>query len=471
MRRLLLNIEAARAEGRRWDRTIKACLAQHADKENVLKAATTEKYSLNGAMVSSRIVVEMALCECPLTGGRSPGEIEVARLLAYASLMHHMGGYSDAIKYEAMPAEIRISHFGDVMMDHSFTDTVVYRFGNEMQKRKFHQEARRYGDLFLEPKGSGRVEHLFDSDFNAAWLDEFGFTLDQGRPFVDQLENMAMGQHTAVMRLHNRDLVEWDSDAVAVPPEVKKMLVDAMRLWPRPQWEVAPKGFSNRDWHPWRYRRRLSVVERPLIQLDDTDDPTFLVAPDLIREGLIYVFRCSYEAAYDEERFRSRRMRKWIGTTRSVAGNDFNEAVAARLRELGWTARSSVKLTEVLNAKLDRDYGDVDVLAWNQGAQRVLVIECKDLGSAKTHGEIAKQLGEFRGRDDEKGRPDRLKKHLNRMEVLRCSPEAAAKCIGCTGVPTIEAHLVFENLVPVVFSLDEVLTKVKITEYNSLASI
>jgi len=469
--RLLLNLEAARVEQSRWNRTIRACLAQHADKNDVLKAATVKTYSLNAAMLGSRISLEMALCECPLSGGAVPGEIEIAKLLAYGSLVHHLGGYSDAIRYGAMPAEIIISHFGDVMMDHSFSDTVLYRFGNEMHKRKFHSEAERYGELFQEAKGSGCVEHLFKAEFNDAWLDEFGFTIDQCRAYIDHLEELAIERHTAVMRLHKRELMDWEDDFTGISRGTVRAIVNTLRLWRRPSWPSAPEGFLDRDWQPWRFRRRLSVVERPLIQLDNTDDPVFLVAPDLIREGFIYVCRCSYEAAYEEKRFKSRKMRRWIGTRRNGAGHDFNKKVAQRLTELGWTARSSVKLTEVLNSKLDRDYGDIDVLGWNQDANRVLVIECKDLGFVKTHGEVAAQLQEFRGRNNEKGKPDKLKRHLNRLDVLRSRQDAVAKYIGARQVPKIEGHLVFENLAPVAFSLDDALTKVTITEYRSLDSI
>ncbi len=469
--KLILNIEAARVERNQWKNTIRACLAQHVDKEDVFQAATTKQYSLNAAMLGSRIVIEMALCECPLTDGASPGEIEVARLLAYASLMYHMGGYSDAIRYEAMPAKIRVSHFGDVMMDHSFTDTVLHRFGTEIQKRTLRSAAQKYGDLFREPEGVACVGDLFVTEFNDAWLDEYGFTIDQCRAYIDHLEDLALKENTPVVRLHSHDLLDLGSDDIGLSRETMKAIVDALRLWPRDTWPSAPDGFSDRDWQPWKFRRRLSVVERPFVQLDNGDDPLFLVAPDLIREGFAYVLRCSYEATYEERRFKSHKMRKWIGTRRNAAGHDFNEKVAERLRTLGWMARSNVKLTEILNTKLDRNYGDVDVLAWNKKLNRVMAIECKDLGSAKTHGEIASQLQQFRGRDTDKGKPDRLKKHLDRLEVLQSKREAVARYVGWGRLLSIEGHLVFENLVPVIFSLDDTLAKVKITEYDFLDSI
>ena len=469
--KLILNIEAARSEESQWNRTIKACLAQHVDKDDVLRAATIKKYSLNAAMIGSRIGIEMALCECPLNAGANPGEIEIGRLLAYASLMHHLGGWSDAIKYEAMPAEIRISHFGEVMTDQSFEHTVLYGFGNELHRRMLQSEAEKYADLFEDPKCVGRVQHLFKPEFNDAWVDEFGFTIDECRAYIDYLEDSAIKQHSPVMRLRSRDLEGYADGAIEISPPAVKAMVDAIRLWPRHSWPSTPAGFSNRDWQPWKFRRRLSVVERPLIQLDNTDDPTFLVAPGLIREGFVYVLRCCYEAAYEEKRFKSRKMQRWIGMRRNEAGHDFNKKVAERLGEIGWTARPNLKLTEVLNARLDRDYGDIDVLAWNDTIGRVLVIECKDLGSAKTLGEIARQLQEFRGRDNNKGRPDRLKRHLSRVELLRYRKDAVAKYVGCNQVPSIEAHLVFKNLVPVAFSTDDIFDKVTITDYESLGSV
>jgi hypothetical protein len=164
-------------------------------------------------------------------------------------------------------------------------------------------------------------------------------------------------------------------------------------------------------------------------------------------------------------------MRKWIGTKRNAAGHKFNDEVATKLGELGWQTKANVKLTEALNRKLDHDYGDVDVLAWDEGLRRTLVIECKDLSLAKTHGEIARQLQEFRGRDDRKGKPDKLKRHLKRIEVLRADLDALAKYVGAQKILNVEPHLVFRNLVPVAFSKDDIFNYVRITRYDALESI
>jgi hypothetical protein len=108
-------------------------------------------------------------------------------------------------------------------------------------------------------------------------------------------------------------------------------------------------------------------------------------------------------------------------------------------------------LTEILNDKLDRDYGDIDVLAWKDG--RVLAIECKDLELAMTSGEIARQLHEFRGNiRTSDAKPDRLKKHLVRVELLRQRSPDLKRFVCSSEAISIEAHLVFRGIVPMHFS-------------------
>jgi hypothetical protein len=105
----------------------------------------------------------------------------------------------------------------------------------------------------------------------------------------------------------------------------------------------------------------------------------------------------------------------------------------------------------------DRDYGDVDVLAWHDQLSRVVVIECKDLMFAKTPGEIARQLREFRGTYDSHGQPDRLRRHLDRLELLQSNREAVSAYTGNPdAVP--ESALVFRNVVPIEF-LDDARVK------------
>ncbi len=142
-------------------------------------------------------------------------------------------------------------------------------------------------------------------------------------------------------------------------------------------------------------------------------------------------------------------MKSWIGEKNNRSGMEFNQTVADRLSQMGYRTQVEVKPTKILNAKLDRDYGDVDVLAWRDGCPDVLAIECKRLHRAVTLGGIAQDLAEFRGGLDKKGRPDRLRKAIDRWALLERNLPAVARYIGRPDRIIRQVRLIVTNeLVP-----------------------
>jgi hypothetical protein len=99
----------------------------------------------------------------------------------------------------------------------------------------------------------------------------------------------------------------------------------------------------------------------------------------------------------------------------------------------------------LLGIPLDRDYGDVDALAWDPKSGRVLAIECKDLHFHKTLGEVAEQLSDFRGETRSDGKRDLLRKHLDRIVTMESHKSAIRKRLALEEDPQIEAYVVFKN--------------------------
>jgi hypothetical protein len=161
-------------------------------------------------------------------------------------------------------------------------------------------------------------------------------------------------------------------------------------------------------------------------------------------------------------------MRRWIGHANNVQRTEFNSTVALRMRELGWQVEPQVRLTKILGRPLDRDYGDIDVLAWRPNLGRVLVIECKDVQYNKTLGQVAEQLADFLGEVRPNGKPDHLKKHLNRLEVLSAHKLEVARALKLTSPIELEGHLVFKNPVPMRFAWDRMASRIKLSLFAEL---
>jgi hypothetical protein len=138
---------------------------------------------------------------------------------------------------------------------------------------------------------------------------------------------------------------------------------------------------------------------------------------------------------------------------------------------LGWQTDIEIKITKLLRKGFDRDYGDVDVLAWNRDTGRVLIIECKDVQYRKSFGEIAEQLSDFRGEIGRDGKPDLLLKHLNRVAlILEHRPELAAY-VKLSGAAIPESHLVFRNPVPMQFAWERMEARVRLNLFSGLDRI
>lgn len=468
LERLLLNGEALRRDDRVWKRTARAMLALNASAGDAHRRMADQAFKRNASIVNTRILMEMALCECAHEGGLTPGDLDVARLLSKVSVLTQIGGWSDGIRHDAITPEVRISALGIIQVDHTFHEGVVMPFGYGFAERQQLRAAEKYDEMCREAQAVPSTADLFEQEFQQAWMAEFGFAIDQGRRFLDDIEDRGRQLEQPVFALHRSELIGLRSKELSSDEATR--ILDELTLVARKQWDKPPDSFTMKDVVPWRYRRRLSAVFRPILQYDVADDPNCLVVPSFIRDGFVYRLDRTYRAEFDDSQFGSVEMKRWIGLRRHEAGHQFNHEVGERLRNLGWRCEVEISPPTLGIDVGDRDYGDVDVLAWHDQLSRVVVIECKDLMFAKTPGEIARQLREFRGKYDSHGQPDRLRRHLDRLELLQNNREAVSAYTGMSdAVP--ESALVFRNVVPIEFLDDAQVKRARVVYFTGLAQL
>lgn len=219
----------------------------------------------------------------------------------------------------------------------------------------------------------------------------------------------------------------------------------------RDNWETIPDGYHKKDIYPWKYGRRLSIVTRPILGMDVDGFEKAVIAPTILRRGFAYVFDGAFNGSLYQDFFKTPKMRNdWWGV--ASEGHTFNAGVAQQIVDRGWHVRKEIKLEEILNTKLDKNYGDVDVLAWNDTENKVYLIECKDLSAARNYSEIAAQLSDYQG----EGKKDKLRKHLDRVSVAKENLAKVAKFCGKSN-PEIGSCLICSGVVPMQFSKSKAL--------------
>lgn len=462
------NYETAAYDRDIWKRTTQAVLALHDDRTGTVRTIVEHQSCLNACFTASRILIEAAICECPAQAGRVAGKLDLSRAMALAMMAYHYGGWSDAIHWGAIEPYLRITPLGDIHITHDFMDTVYEPFGRAVGEVTIEHDSTSYSGLYELANAIPSVSDLFERDFLDAWQAEFGVEIDGLLAFIHRLANCDSDAVSILQTYPQSVLVEMLADSARIPlPEAFESF-KMLSLHPRPAWRVVGEGMVDKDWFPWRFRRRFSVLRRPFFAIGGEMDPTVLAAPGLIEEAIFLQLRSFHRGEIPQWQLRSREMMKWIGRANHLHRTKFNAEVAQRMRNLGWKAEPEVTIARILGRALERNYGDVDVLAWRPSSGRVLAIECKDLQFNKTLGEIAEQLSDFRGTTKADGRRDALKRHLDRVEILTDHKSEISAKLRLTSPAQIEGHLVFKNPVPMRFALEKMASRIMVSLFDEL---
>jgi hypothetical protein len=469
LKKLLRNKEIAANDRDRWRRTTAAMIALHTPVEDAMETISVHHFKLNAVFQTSRILAEMAICTCPKTGAAKLGKLDLSRLMAKAGLLFHIGGWSDAIRWGVMKPELRITPLGDIHAQFGYVDEIVEPFARTTSAERASSDADKYPEYLEDYDPQLKTGHFLDSEFAAAWEEQFGITFDETRLFVDHCENLGVAAGKAVIEVKLDAFDNVCIEGQTLSRHRALLLLDELTLKPRDAWREVPAGFNDRDRQPWRFRRRLSLLRKPILRIDDGEDSTFLFAPGQIRDSFVYMLGNYLRGDFPQEQLCTK-MKSWAGKEADRRGATFASEVATKLQEMGWQTNTEIRVTKLLAQGFDVNYGDVDVLAWDEESGRVLVIECKDVQYRKTVGEISEQLADFRGELREDGKRDYLRRHFDRMRVLQENLQAVGTYLGLTKRLTLDSHLVFKNPVPMQFALNSMRERVTVSHFEEISS-
>jgi len=464
---LLSNYELAIDDRDRWQFTSSALLALHGRTSGTMKRIVEAEQRLNAVFQATRILVEIGICECPLDGGKQPGRLDLSLLMAQAVLLFEIGGWSDAIRWEVMQPELRVRPLGDVHANFDFVKTIIQPHAQVTGQKRVERAVVGYAENLKERDIITSVVEQIDPVFAAAWEDQVGATIDEVRLFVEAIELLGIAGKRSVIAVPRKALESLAVGKAALSETTARRILETFCLWARPSWRDVPPSYEDRDRQPWRFRRRLSFLRRPVLDWN-TNSQTLLIAPGMLRDSLGYMFALYNDGDFPAYQL-TPKMAAWQAQANGRRGTLFANELAAALRNDGWSAEVEINVTKLLGCGFGRDYGDVDVLAWRKDG-RVLIVECKDAQFRKTLGEMAEQLSDFRGEIRANGRRDELRKHLDRMEIILAHlPEVARY----TALPlvSVESHLMFRNPVPMEFALEKLAEKVTVSNFTGIHSI
>lgn len=445
IREALLVHEGALQDRSHWSRTSQALFALYASTDDVVAVAQTREQDRNNVSLAARTILEMAICECPVHGGRRLSRWGMDNLLAKAALLLEVATDSDAINCGLTLPRIELHPNGEYTINRQFQKTVIRPFLEAYFAEELEEAAGKYAELYRIEPNRDRVfaKDVFSSNFNSAFHAEFGLTPDQAVDGVGELMELAVERNAVVVESTLGDLRARLTDARELAPEVSDAFIRTFSIFHRPAWDKPPAGLRNREINPWRFRRRLSATAKPMFVFGVQDHDAVFYGAGGLRRGFAYLLHRAEEGHLPQEFFTSGQMKRYIGAVNDERGHEFARSVADQLRGCGWAARNEVQMTELGGSA---GLGDVDVLAWKPTGE-IWIIECKRLQLARTVAEIAEICGRFKGEAN-----DELDKHVQRLNWIRANPAALQRIVGFPpDVARIDDRLVTNTHVPMMY--------------------
>jgi hypothetical protein len=435
---LLNNHERLLRDNDRWVRTSRAVLSLHKDRQDVLRASHAVQEKRDRTQIVDRVLIEMALCTSPLQDARLASQADIDYLGSHVLLLIATAAHSDAVRNGCAEAAMRVLELGDCTFGDNFMG-VMRPYVTSHFERTHMEGVESYDDLFFPLEATKIQEEVFGSDFIESFEGEFGITPARLKELAILLGNVAIERRLAVIFESTTSFAESLASEGFTPAEIEGVQRSFV-LRPRERWDSVAKPFRNKDWVPWRYRRRLSLMTRPFV---DLGDGRVIYAPAFVEDSFRHTIMESFTGAFETEYFDTPRMKQYAGAVNARRGLEFNQAVADLFAKAGWTVRTEVAIRE-LEAREDQAKGDVDVLAWNGDV--VCVCECKELLFARTVSEVADQLKRFRGTAG-----DDMDKHLRRARYIESHTDKVRRVTGIER-PHVIPLLVTSKVVPMRFA-------------------
>jgi hypothetical protein len=389
--------------------------------------------------IVGRVLIEMAICTSPLEEGRFPSQADIDYLGSHVLLLIATAAHSDAVRNGCAVASMRVLHLGDFTFGDNFMGVMRPYIASHFERTHL-AGVKNYEDMFsLRPEQPKTQEEVFGQEFVEGFSGEFGIAPGKLAELGVILGDDAIARR-AVIVVEN--VSSWGGMLTHAGFSATEIdgLQRSFVLKPRDRWDSVTRPFRNKDWVPWRYRRRLSLMTRPFV---DLGDGRIAYAPGFCEDSFRHTVMESFNGAFENEYFDTTRMKKYVGAVNARRGLEFNKAIGDIFGAQGWDVRLEVAMTE-LEAPTDEALGDVDVLAWKGDV--VCVCECKELLFARTVSEVADQLKRFRGNPG-----DDLDKHLRRARFIQSHPDSLLRITNIER-PRVIPLLVTSKIVPMQFT-------------------
>ncbi|MBL0236648.1 MAG: hypothetical protein IPQ02_08585 [Saprospiraceae bacterium] len=169
-----------------------------------------------------------------------------------------------------------------------------------------------------------------------------------------------------------------------------------LSLFNRGKVHSVPIGFDNIDISPWRFNRRLSMLRKPLVLVDNPEDPDNPIVywgfRQLLSSKMYWYDQCTTNRLRVSE---EGPVQKVLGKLAQRNGKRLMESVLNEFDTNDLIIDSEVQINPKSDLKNDTDIGDVDVLVIDSSTKTIYSLECKSMAPSRNIKEMIERLTNY----------------------------------------------------------------------------
>lgn len=370
---------------------------------------------LNQTTISVRCLIEHLAAE-PSTGNKIVSTTAIDELIAIMNSIIDWGSMGDQIEFDLFEIEMGILPSGRIGTSKQLFREIFDPYHASKSKENVRDAIDTFQQVFpqLDPIEGSDVPESLDN----AFVEEFGISFTRLCEVVNDLGIIAYSQPSACAIMSKRDLfIEINKHDHTYAEEEFNTAIEYLSLFNRGKVHLVPAGFDNIDISPWRFNRRLSLLRKPLVLVEnpeDTNNPTIYWGfRQLLSSRMYWYDQCTTNRLRVSE---EGPVQKVLGKLAQRNGKRLVESVLNEFDTDDLIIDSEVPINPKSELKHDKDIGDVDVLIIDASTKTIYSLECKSMAPSRNIKEMIGEVDKLFGNDSEKGWID---KHVERDTWLK----------------------------------------------------
>ena len=224
-------------------------------------------------------------------------------------------------------------------------------------------------------------------DINAAFEDEYGYTLQQFYTCIEGIAECGELMCNDTKRAPRDYVVSTVTNKTELPESVVVAVLDHITLRQRENYLKPPEPYTKLDVYPWRFNRALSLTRRPVIQYGNE----LIWGNRQLHHMVRHLVNLLLEGKLEADKAK---LKEIVGRLSNKRGDRFNMAVAQKLGLIDGLIVET-KVSKINGKKISDNnrmfLGDVDILCIIPDKRTIIVGEAKDFSMAKNPYEMRKE--------------------------------------------------------------------------------